>query len=203
MKHGRLFGLVAILAVVALASVGCTDYKKKYLALLQLAEAESDKSRLSSALQTATSKLAAAEAKAAASPATGGGSTGTGAETTVYKTTVGGDILFSAGQATLTDPGKRALDSIADRLKSSYSGMTVRVYGYTDGDPIRRTKNLWQDNLDLSANRAMAVTRYLSAKGIDRDRIETIAMGETNPVASNSTKAGKAKNRRVEIMVVK
>jgi chemotaxis protein MotB len=117
--------------------------------------------------------------------------------------TVGADILFSSGKADLTSGGRAALDKIVGDLKSHYAGMTVRVYGHTDTEPIRKSKKLWQDNLDLSANRAMAVARYLVSKGISAKNVEVVAMGENHPVADNATAAGKAKNRRVEIVVLK
>ena len=88
-------------------------------------------------------------------------------------------------------------------LRSRYPGMTVRVYGYTDSDPVRKTRHLWKDNLDLSANRAMAVTRYLWSRGVTAARVETIGMGVTHFVSSNATTSGKSKNRRVVIKVVK
>ena len=119
------------------------------------------------------------------------------------KVTVGGDILFRSGQATLTAKGRTALGKIAIDLKGGYAGLPVRVYGYTDSDPIKKTAKLWQDNLDLSCSRAAAVTRFLIGKGVQAKRIATIGMGATNPVADNSTRAGKAKNRRVELVVVK
>jgi chemotaxis protein MotB len=116
---------------------------------------------------------------------------------------ISSDVLFSAGSATLSAKGKSALDSAARDLKGTYSGLPVRVYGYTDSDPIKRTADKWTDNLDLSANRAMAVTRYLISKGISAEDIETVGMGDTHPVASNASKDGKAQNRRVEIVVVR
>jgi outer membrane protein OmpA-like peptidoglycan-associated protein len=119
------------------------------------------------------------------------------------RVTVGSDILFASGQAKLTSAGKAALDKIAADVKSKYSGMPVRVYGYTDSDVISKTKDLWQDNLDLSANRAMSVTRYLIDKGVSPDNVETVAMGQTHYVAPNNSPASKAKNRRVEIVVIK
>jgi flagellar motor protein MotB len=119
------------------------------------------------------------------------------------KIAVGSDVLFSPGRATLTRAGQQALSPIAGALAGQYAGLPVRVYGYTDADPIRKSRKLWKDNLDLSANRAMAVTRYLISRGVPRDSIETIAMGDTHFVASNKGKASKAKNRRVEIFVVK
>jgi flagellar motor protein MotB len=122
--------------------------------------------------------------------------------TRITVATVGSDVLFTSGRATLTPKGEAALRGVATELKTKYGKMLVRVYGYTDSDPIRKSKHLWKDNLDLSANRAMAVTRYLISVGIDPQRIETIAMGEANPVAPNTTREGKQRNRRVEIVAV-
>lgn len=110
--------------------------------------------------------------------------------------TVGGDLLFASGKAVLTRAGGARLGKIVQDIKSSYPGMIVRVYGHTDSDPIR--KSPWKDNLELSANRAMAVVRYLISKGISAKLVETVAMGEHHPVSGT-----KAKNRRVEIFVVK
>lgn len=117
------------------------------------------------------------------------------------KLTIGSDILFRSGSAKLSSAGKRKLSQAYRDIDRNYAGWTVRVYGYTDSDPIRRSK--WKDNLQLSANRAMAVTRYLDKKGLDADDIETIGMGATHFISSNKTRKGKAKNRRVEIVVVK
>jgi len=233
MAVSRSIVLTTLLAVVGLSSVGCTDWEKKYKELnveyqdltakyngcqdqlqavrmqasesqtavndlrMQLNSTQSELARTRSDLQDAQAKLSEG------GPEPGPGPIEVGEGRPLYKETVGSDVLFSAGRATLTAAGQRALDSVVSTLKVSYAGHTVRVYGYTDSDPIVKTKKLWQDNLDLSANRAMAVTRYLISRGIDADRVETVAMGETNPVASNATKAGKAKNRRVEIIVVK
>ncbi len=111
--------------------------------------------------------------------------------------TIESDILFPSGKADLTSKGKQRLNEVIDDLKTQYANQPIRVYGYTDTDPIMKTKNLWKDNLDLSANRAMSVTRYLWEKGISPKEIETIAMGEFFPEQS------KAQSRRVEIVVIK
>ncbi|MCK5113539.1 MAG: OmpA family protein [Phycisphaerae bacterium] len=131
--------------------------------------------------------------------------TATGWETGTFgdKISVGSDVLFGSGKATLTKTGRRALSRVVRDIKSTYPGLPVRVYGFTDSDPIRKSKRKWKDNLDLSANRAMAVTRYLIGNGISKDNIETVAMGATHFVSSNKTRTGKSKNRRVDIMVVK
>lgn len=133
------------------------------------------------------------------------GPTASGWERTTFgdKIAVGSDLLFGSGRATLTSAGKQALAPIVRDLKGQYRGLPVRVYGYTDSDPIKKSRKLWKDNLDLSANRAMAVTRYLIDKGVPAEDIETIGMGATHFVSDNRTRAGKKNNRRVEIFVVK
>ncbi len=76
-----------------------------------------------------------------------------------------------------------------------YNQTLVDVYGHTDssGDD--------QYNFDLSQRRALAVANYLSAQGVDSRRFAVTGFGETKPIASNATAAGKAQNRRVEIQL--
>jgi outer membrane protein OmpA-like peptidoglycan-associated protein len=220
----RHSGIAVVLLAVASLATGCCDKEKKQIEYLtqqntelgdsnkdlrgQLASAKNRESDLLSQIETKDLTVSALRAEntdlrqklsaagTAAAPVRPG-------ETPVYKVTVGSDILFPAGRATLSSAGKTRLNEILRELKARYAGMMVRVYGYTDSDPIKHSRKLWQDNLDLSANRAMAVTRYLISKGIDADNVETIAMGATHFIASNNTKAGKAKNRRVVLVVVK
>jgi len=147
----------------------------------------------------ALADLTALKAEQAAAPKeTKGWKSGTiGAEISI-----GSDVLFSSGRATLTTGGKSALGRVASDIMSNHAGKSIRVYGHTDGDPIRKSKKLWSDNLDLSANRAMAVTRYLISRGISGSKIESIGMGSTRPIAGNKTARDKKKNRRVEIMII-
>ena len=93
------------------------------------------------------------------------------------------------------------LDQIASVLLDRYRDKDVSVVGHTDSDPILKTKNLWKDNWQLSSARALAVVRYLVKKGIRASQLGGVAAGEFRPVASNSTISGKAKNRRVQIVV--
>jgi len=232
MTRVGLKGLFLALAACSLMAVGCADKDKQIAELTRQYNSmrdERDKIKTESEAQVAQLKsenadlgrrLADTEAECAQKDAElrdlksgkavkpGAGKetkAAQGWEATAQgdKISVGTDVLFSAGQASLTNEGKKALNKIVNDLKGTYANLPVRVYGYTDSDPIKKTKNRWEDNLDLSANRAMAVTRYLTANGIKHDRIETIGMGETHPVASNSTAAGKGKNRRVDVIVVK
>lgn len=123
--------------------------------------------------------------------------------TTGAKVTLASDVLFAAGRASLSKKGAARLGQIVATVKTAYPDSIVRVYGFTDSDPIKKTKKLWLDNLDLSANRAMAVVRFLRKSGIQADKLEAVGMGAAHPVASNKTREGKARNRRVEIVVVK
>ena len=220
-----------ILTSVSLMTLGCCEKEKDRIALLDqenqvLLQAKGELSNLRSGLakaqercdllnvevQTKQTEIAGLKAKVsdlegelAKKPTVttppvppGWQETATGA-----KITLGSDILFSAGRASLTSKGAASLRSIAATIKGSYPTSQVRVYGFTDNDPIVRSVKLWKDNLDLSANRAMAVTRELRKLGVAADRIETIAMGKQKPIAANASKAGKARNRRVEIVVVR
>jgi len=108
-------------------------------------------------------------------------------------------ILFDSGKATLKTATSRELDHIYSVLQDKYAHKPIDVVGHTDTDPIRKSK--WKDNWELSAQRALTVARYLIKHGISEDEIRAVGCGESRPIASNSTPAGKAKNRRVEIVV--
>ena len=230
MRRRGMNGLAAILALILVTTAGCGNQEKQQILALQnqynelsmqnkdlrskLSQAEVEKTQLESQLDAKNMALAgkgqevmSLEAKLREKPvrikpisvAKEDWDVGTFAD----KIAVGSDILFASGRASLRAKGKERLDRIVADLRGTYAGLPVRVYGYTDSDPIKRTKKLWKDNLDLSANRAMAVTRYLTAKGIKAETLETIAMGATHFVTENKSAAGKAKNRRVEIVVIK
>lgn len=123
-----------------------------------------------------------------------GGSNGGSDGRVIDVITVAGDVLFSAGSATLTSSGKKELDEVARTIKSRYSGNSVRVEGFTDSDPIR--KSSWPSNKALSQARADAVEKYLASKGISNGRISAVGMGSASP------KSTKAASRRVEIKIL-
>ncbi len=107
---------------------------------------------------------------------------------------VPGDILFASGKVDLKSSAKTTLNQIAGVIKNEYAGNTVRVEGYTDNDPIRKSK--WKDNLELSLQRAAAVHRHMQSQGINADNMYAAGFGEARPGST------KAKSRRVEIVVV-
>lgn len=157
---------------------------------------------LQSSLAEREAKIAELEAKlrtpgAEASPGIDGIETEYDAAKGEMTVRVPGDVLFDPGAATLKPSAKATLDKIAQALKTDYAGKEIRVEGHTDSDPLKRTRSQWGDNRMLSSARAIAVTRYLESKGIDPKRIASIGYGEFHPRGS-----AKAKNRRVEIVVV-
>jgi chemotaxis protein MotB len=108
-------------------------------------------------------------------------------------------ILFDSGKATLKKATSAELDGIRSVLRSKYAGKQIDVVGHTDTDPIK--KSPWDDNWELSAQRALTVARYLIKRGIPEGQIQASGCGPARPIASNATASGKAKNRRVEIVV--
>jgi chemotaxis protein MotB len=107
-----------------------------------------------------------------------------------------GDALFDSGQAILKQTAKKSLDQVAAALKKQYAGKPVKIQGHTDSDPIRKSK--WKDNQELSQARASAVRDYLVSKGVDATVVTAEGFGSTKP----KDPADKAKNRRVEIVVI-
>ena len=114
--------------------------------------------------------------------------------------TVPSEITFGSGKADLSSGGKQALAAVARRLQRDYPDHEYWVEGHTDSDPIKKSK--FASNRDLSLSRAMAVLRYLVDEADMKDGQFVVAgWGEYRPVASNSSGADKARNRRVEIIV--
>lgn len=108
---------------------------------------------------------------------------------------VPGDVLFAPGKVDLKDSSRKTLDRIAAIIKKDYPGNTIRVIGYTDTDPIRKSQ--WTDNLNLSLERAAAVHRYLQKQGVNPKQMEAIGRGQWHP------RETKASSRRVEIVVLR
>jgi len=108
-------------------------------------------------------------------------------------------ILFDSGKATLKKAAGAELDHILSVLQSKYAGRQIDAVGYTDNQPIQRSK--WKDNKELSDQRALSVKRYLINGGISENMIQAVGRGESMPVASNDTASGRSANRRVEIVV--
>lgn len=119
------------------------------------------------------------------------------------KITIRDKILFPEGGFRLDAKAQQVLAKMAPTL-NGFKNTKVVVRGYTDdlgiGPELRREGIA--TNLDLSSRRADNVVDFLVRRGVDKNLISAQGMGDTNPVASNSTPAGKAQNRRIEITLV-
>lgn len=116
--------------------------------------------------------------------------------------TVSADLLFAPGNFDVTPNGQAALNDIAGKMRLLKSGKIV-VNGYTDDQGIGESlkKQGIRSNLDLSTKRADVVANYLRTHGVDAKLIAAQGHGDTHPVAPNNTAAGRAQNRRIEIVV--
>lgn len=108
--------------------------------------------------------------------------------------------LFDPGKATLRPEAIAELRKVARVLKEEYRDYVIGIEGHTDADPIR--KSGWGSNHELAVERALAVFDYLTKReGIPTSRLFIAGFGPIRPIASNSTPAGKARNRRVEFVI--
>ena len=112
-------------------------------------------------------------------------------------------ILFNSGQTKLKKEAKNSLTKVCNVLKKDFPNATIRIEGHTDSDPLKRTKNVYKSNWELSALRASNVLHYLvDSCRLDPKRLYIAGFGKHQPVASNKSKKGKKKNRRVEIVIL-
>ncbi|HET8551829.1 MAG TPA: OmpA family protein [Gammaproteobacteria bacterium] len=105
-----------------------------------------------------------------------------------------GDVLFGFNKADLKPSANPTLNELAEFLRN-HPGSQIVINGYTD------SVGSASYNQRLSAERAEAVASALERRGIDSSRMTTHGFGETDPIASNATQEGRAKNRRVEFVI--
>jgi chemotaxis protein MotB len=118
------------------------------------------------------------------------------------KWVVAGDMLFPEGGYQLSANGKQALNQYVPKLQNLQNAKLV-VYGYTDNLPVGPTlqRSGIANNIDLSSRRADNVVAYLESQGVNLSVISAKGFGDTHPVASNDAPDGRAKNRRIEIVL--
>lgn len=111
-------------------------------------------------------------------------------------------VLFDSGKAEVKPNGLLVLQKVIDVL-TNIRDKVVRIEGHTDNVQIGGVlARRYPTNWELSAARAINVTRYLQQQGLEPTRLSAVAYGEFKPVASNDTDEGRAQNRRIEIVLV-
>ena len=208
--------IVPLICVVVLSLVsGCTDYKKKYDYLNvehqnlkgRFENLQNEKQTLAERISLDQQTIDELRRQIEELNQTPADATGFGdgydvafdPEAGTITVTLPNAILFDSGKATLKSATSSELNHIHSVLREKYAGKPIDVVGHTDTDPIRKSK--WKDNWELSAQRALTVARYLIKQGVGEDQIRAVGCGESRPIASNANATGKAKNRRVEIVV--
>ncbi|RKE37576.1 flagellar motor protein MotB [Paraburkholderia sp. BL23I1N1] len=117
---------------------------------------------------------------------------------------INGNVLFALNSDQLQPEGRDVLKSLAGPL-SAYlkaNDQILMVSGFTDDRQVREANRRFADNWELSAQRALTVTRALIDEGVPSSSVFAAAFGSQQPVSSNADDQGRAKNRRVEIAPV-
>jgi chemotaxis protein MotB len=111
------------------------------------------------------------------------------------------DILFPEGGWELNDKGRSTLSKVVPSLQD-LSGKQISIEGYTDNLPIEGPlRERFPTNWELSAARSAQVVRFLQDQGINPGELAVVGMGQYHPIASNDTAQGRAKNRRIDILI--
>jgi flagellar motor protein MotB len=114
---------------------------------------------------------------------------------------ISGSVLFAFNSADLQPEGRQLLKSMAAPLAAYLQARDeiLMVSGFTDDRQVRGGNQQFADNWELSAQRALTVTRVMVEEGVPSSSVFAAAFGAEQPVAANSDAEGRAKNRRVEM----
>ena len=115
-------------------------------------------------------------------------------ENGVLTLTIEGDVLFDSGKASLRPEAKKTLDKVASEIKKKFPEKHLRLAGFTDTDPIKKSN--FKTNYHLGFERAFSVGQYINTKGVATSKIEYSSFGPEMP------KSSKNESRRVEIAIV-
>jgi peptidoglycan-associated lipoprotein len=185
---------LGLVALVGLSTAGCAteDYVNKHVAVVQgqvtdvETHSKDQDTHLGQLDQTTQDALSRADA--AGKLAQG---------KFVFSMVLSDDSAhFPVNRSNLSTDETARLTDFVNRLKTDNKNVYLEIQGYTDATGSS------QGNLRLGTDRAEAVRRYLSQQGVALNRMSTISYGEDNPVAPNNTRAGRAQNRRVVVVVL-
>jgi flagellar motor protein MotB len=117
---------------------------------------------------------------------------------------ISGRVLFSLNSDRLQPDGRQLLTSLVPPLRAYLASRDemLMVSGFTDDRSIRGGNSLFADNWELSAQRALTVTRTLIDEGMPASMVFAAAFGSEQPIAPNADEQGRAQNRRVEMAPV-
>lgn len=121
-----------------------------------------------------------------------------------YGYSVANSVVFDSGSAALKSEGRKLIEGMAKEI-ASQPYLRVWIRGHSDSDRVSKPATLQKypnGNIELSGARALEVAMALKSAGMPEDKLAIAGLGASQPIASNDTPDGKAKNRRVEIFVI-
>lgn len=212
MTHRRMMRLGTILAggFVLLTAAGCDQSAKDREALLR-EEASTLRMQLDTQKRTARTlqqendqlKLRNQQLQAdmlvkapATAPVTSIGGFDVEARGGEIVVSLPSDVLFDAGRDTLKSAAKKSLDVVITEIKTTYPAKKIRLVGFTDTDPIKKSKDRYETNHHLGFERAYSVGEYMQKRGIASKKISYESHGPNKPLGN------KAQSRRVELVVI-
>lgn len=110
------------------------------------------------------------------------------------------DVLFDTGSARLSKVGKQAIAEVALVLRQDFGDRRFQVEGHTDNVPIHNSS--YASNWELASARALGVVKLMTEQGVAPGALSAASHGENHPAMANDTDAGRAYNRRIEIILV-
>ena len=181
MRHGITKGALAAIALCAALHLGGCVTRSKYNTMLQ--QQESLENSLRSEIAADQVKIEQLE--------------------NGIRVQMSNDLLYRSGSVELHQNGRSALDKVAAQLATMASeGNRVDVVGNTDDVPVgAELAGRYPTNWELAGARAAVVVRYLQEKGVDPTKLEAVSHGQYHPAASDTSAAGRAQNRRTELLI--
>ncbi|HME70348.1 MAG TPA: OmpA family protein [Myxococcota bacterium] len=171
---------------VAFFMGGCVTQTKYNAMLSQQQQFETTQQQLESALQTEVSSQQA-EIKVLENG---------------IQVRLSSDLLYASGAVELGAAGRAAIDKVAGKLASQTQTYEIDVIGNTDNVPIGpELAERYPSNWELAGARAAIVVRRLQERGVDPSALRSVSDGQYHPVGSNDTAAGRAQNRRTDILL--
>ncbi len=194
-------GLTALVVMTAFVLSGCAVgfYKRSPNDIKKIEDLKAEIERLQLLREQENSELQAAKAELE-KRLKGEKGVSVGMDERGLVVTFVAEVLFDSGLAKIRSSANGVLDKVANVINSQVADRNIAIEGHTDNEPIK--KSGWESNWELSTARATSVLHYLEEKGTEPNRLQATGYGEYRPVASNDTKEGRQKNRRVEIIIL-
>jgi len=181
MRRNQTTATLAVLAVCAAALVGGCVTRSKYNKMLQ--QQESLENALRAEISSQQVKIEQLE--------------------NGIRVQMTNDLLYRSGSVELHPNGRAALDKVAGQLATMASeGNRIDVVGNTDDVPVgRELADRYPTNWELAGARAAVVVRHLQGRGVDPSKLEAVSHGQYHPIGSDTTAAGRAQNRRTDLLI--